>query len=689
MAFRTDWLVDSAPFKAKITASEQHLVIENGLIRREFVLTPTAATISLRDEVTGEELLRAVKPEATVTVNGRELSVGGLLGQPDLGYLNPAWLATMTADPAGLRYTGLTLGSTVAPFGYKPSGHFAAHPWPAPGRSCVLNFEGSGLKVQVHFEIYDGLPLIGKWLTIENASTATERIDSYKGEILGLVEGESGGGSNGQFRKPNVTMLTDYAFGGDSAVNAMKAITWVPDPGFSTIVNYDRTQPTMMVSKPPLGPGVDLGPGQTLTSHRTYVLAQDSTDRERTGLAFRRAYRVLAPWSQENPLMLHLTSTNPEVVRNAIDQAANVGFELVIFSFGSGLNMENVSPANLARFKGFADYAHSKGLMIGGYSLLASRHIDAANDVINPKTGKPGGAIFGDSPCLGSEWGINYFKHLKTFLGETGFDLLEHDGSYPGDVCASTTHPGHRGLEDSQWTQFHQIAEFYHWCRGRGIYLNVPDWYFLEGSNKTGMGYREDNWSLPRAQQVVHGRQNLFDGTWEKTPSMGWMFVPLVQYHGGGEAATIEPLDAHRDVYEQHLMNNLGYGAQACYRGPRLYDTEATRDMVAGRVAWFKAHRAILESDVIHLRRADGRDWDGVLHANAALSTPGFAVVYNPLTEPITRTIRFPLHYTGLTGKAEVSIDDHSPKRVSLDPDQTTEVKLTIPAGGWTTVSFR
>jgi hypothetical protein len=31
------------------------------------------------------------------------------------------------------------------------------------------------------------------------------------------------------------------------------------------------------------------------------------------------------------------------------------------------------------------------------------------------------------------------------------------------------------------------------------------------------MGYRETNWSLPRAQQHIHARQNLYDGTWDKT----------------------------------------------------------------------------------------------------------------------------------------------------------------------------
>ena len=123
-----------------------------------------------------------------------------------------------------------------------------------------------------------------------------------------------------------------------------------------------------------------------------------------------------------------------------------------------------------------------------------------------------------------------------------GLGVLEHDGSYPGDLCAATDHPGHRGLDDSQWVNWKAITDFYKWCRGDGVYLNIPDWYFLNGGSKTAMGYRETNWSLPREYQEIIERQNIFDGTWEKTPSMGWMFVPLTEYHGGGAAATIEPL---------------------------------------------------------------------------------------------------------------------------------------------------
>jgi hypothetical protein len=289
---------------------------------------------------------------------------------------------------------------------------------------------------------------------------------------------------------------------------------------------------------------------------------------------------------------------------------------------------------------------------------------------------------FGNSPCLLSDWGEEYFSKLYAFYERTGFMLLEHDGSYPGDVCISEAH-GHTGYDDSRWKQWRKISDFYRWCRARGIYLNVPDYYYLTGSTKCAMGYREVNWSLPRAQQVIHTRQNIYDGTWQKTPSMGWMFAPLTEYHGGGEAATIEPLDEHRNHYRAMLQSNLGMGVQACYRGPRLFDTDRTKEMVADQVAWFKAHRDILESDVVHGRRADGRDVDWMLHVNPRLETKGMLVAFNPLDEAVTRTLTVNLYYTGLTDIAEITSAEGEVRNVAVNRDYTVDLEVVIPSQGF------
>ncbi len=687
-----DWLItrNSTPVTIVLDKETEELTIQNGLVKLTFTTKPNCALVGYKNLVTDESVLRAVSPLADVTLAGRRYDIGGLQGQPDRAFLRPDWIKSLTAIPSSFRFTGYSISEPKERFQWKRTRPAEDLPWPAPGKVLTLHFapplagDAPTITVDVHYRLYEGQPLVCKWITLTNHGMHPVRVNSFTSEILAAVEGESSVGDPPDWRLPNIGITTDYSFGGDNQADATHTVHWVADPQYTTQVNYELHTPCLLEVRPPLGPDTDIPPHGAMETFRTWELLYDTTDRVRKGLENCRMYRTIAPWTTENPLMLHLTSTTPDVVKTAIDQAAECGFEMVIFSFGSGLNMEDETASNIARFREFADYAHSKGLQIGGYSLLASRSIDAADDVINPKTGKPGGAIFGNSPCLCSKWGIEYFQHIKHFLTSTGFDLLENDGSYPGDVCASTTHPGHHGLLDSQWQQFWKIAHFYRWCRERGIYLNVPDWYFLQGSNKSGMGYRETNWSLPRDLQHLHARQNMYDGTWNKTPSMGWMFVPLVQYHGGGAAATIEPLHEHIDDYREHIMDCLLYGVQACYRGPRLYDTPTVRKMVQTCVKFFKKHRAILQSDIVHLRRPDGEDWDGILHVNPSLHECGLAAFFNPLQHSITRTIQLPLYYTGLTTSAMVSTEGKRAKKYRLNRQFGIAIEVTIPAHGFT-----
>ncbi|HWD41276.1 MAG TPA: hypothetical protein VG944_20700 [Fimbriimonas sp.] len=682
---RTDWLLRREPFHAQLFrgSGKDEIVLSNGLVSRTFRLSPDMATVRLDNLMTGESLLRTVEPEGFLTIDGAKIAIGGLTGQPDRAYLTPEWLDAMKPVPGAMRYESLEVGKPAERVPWVRKRHGSPNAvWPPPGVAITFHFsmpEGKykGLSASVRYELYDGIPLISKSISVENGTMATFKLDSFVNERLGMVESESVVDTPNEWMNPPITIATDYSFGGMAMSASNRTTYWETDPDYTTQVNYNLQTPCLLETHPPLGPGLEIAPGKKLQSFHTFELIHDSSDRERRGLAVRKMFRTLAPWCTENPIMLHLTSTDPQVVKTAIDQAADAGFEMIIFSFGSGLDMEDVSAANIAKFKEFHDYAKSKGLEMGGYSLLASRHIDDKNDAINPKTGKPGGAIFGYSPCLGSEWGESYFKHLKTFLSETHFDLLENDGSYPGDVCASTAHPGHKGLEDSQWTQFNAIADFYRWCRQTNVYLNVPDNYFFSGSNKTGMGYRETNWSLPRAQQHIHARQNLYDGTWEKTPSMGWMMVPLVEYQGGGAAATIEPLKEHLQDYGLHLANNFGYGAQACYRGPRLYDSPETRGVVKGWVDWFKKYRDILESDVIHVRRADGVHLDTVLHVNPRLAIKAMAVVYNPTDEPLTENVILPLYYSGIEGTCSIE-EEHGVHSVKLDANHSITLRPTV-----------
>ena len=696
-----DWLLNPKPFAARIrtTTDGRDLELSNGLVRRVIQLRPGAATISFDNLMTSASLLRSTRPEAVLELDGQRIEVGGLTGQPIHNYLDPQWVERMRPEPRAFHLAGFHIGRTEPRFAWRKHNEWLSqdYPWPPPGAGVSLRFEPPTncppVAVEVHYEIYDGLPLLAKWLTISNESSAPVTLDSLIVEQLAVVEPESivdGSAANFRGAYRDLEVFSDYSFGGNMTGNAdAPAIHWKSDPLYDTQVHYERKTPCLLECSPPIGPAVQIKPGKSFESFRVFELVHDTTERERRGLELRHAYRALAPWTQENPVLMHVRSAQPEAVKLAVDQCAKVGFELVILTFGSGFDIENEKPEYLAQIKGLADYARRKGIGLGGYSLLASRSIDPQDDVINPETGKPGGARFGNSPCLGSRWGLDYFRKLRQFFEKTGCTVLEHDGSYPGDVCAATNHPGHLGLADSQWKQWKIISGFYQWCRARGIYLNVPDWYYLAGSSKCGMGYRETNWSLPRAQQEIIERQNIFDGTWEKTPSMGWMFVPLTEYQGGGAAATIEPLKEHLPHYETRLANLFGAGVQACYRGPRLFDSDQTEAVVKRWVDFYKQHRAILDSDIIHLRRADGRDWDGWLHVNPHLRERGLAVFYNPLSTPIQRQIRLPLYYTGLSDFALLRWENGKSEKAALARDYCVLVKVQIPAHNRTWLSIQ
>ncbi len=914
---RQDWLIDERAFRAGVFrgAGSNELVLANGLVARTFRLAPNAATVGLDNLVTGEAVIRGVKPEAWLEIDGRRFDVGGLKGQPNYAFLRPEWLEQLRSDPTAFRFVGFEVGVPRERVTWKRARHHAPgvvwpptgvalrldFAWPLqahldglpsgagramlwedrfgelsaewtvrasrraerisfqnegkageiyaqpgthcfaeralpptaalveavldpgtdadaswgpglgvvfPGRVIKVNlrpgdrgahgqfelrdggrersvsvpaftaadggldsarryrvrvrwdasslvwdvadagdtrpqfhklFEvpapadppqavrvgktdrqgGAGdepsagerwfrsrieqvrvwgpidvaraeaetglgprdVRVSVHYELYDGLPGYAKWLAVTNRSGEPIRVDRLASEVLAAVErtAEVDELTAGNIPPP-IHVETSMAFGGMMSAGAnRRSYRWRPDPDYHSQVNYEKKTPCLLEVGPDLGPAWVVGPGQGFESFWAFVLPYDSTERERQGLSLRRMYRTLTPWATENPLMMHVRYADERTVTNALRQCVEVGFEMVILTFGSGFDLENERPETLAQAQRYAAMARDLGLEIGSYSLLASRHVGGGHDVVMPPGQKP---AFGHSPCLASAWGTNYFRRLYQFHRESGFTLLEHDGSYPGDCCQAEHHPLHRGLGDSRWAQWTLLADFYGWCRAQGIYLNVPDHYFVSGSSKTGMGYREVNWSLPRAQQVIHTRQNIYDGTWEKTPSMGWMFVPLTEYQGGGAAATIEPLEEHLDHYERMLVSNLALGVQACYRGPRLYDTDRTRAMVKRWVDWYKAHRDILESDLIHGRRADGRDLDWMLHVNPKLREKGLLAVFNPLERAVERVLEVNLYYTGLTDAVRVRDAEGQAQTLSLARDYTLRLPVQVPPQG-------
>lgn len=686
-----DWLVHPIAQKSQIQIKDSHIILDNGLVRRSFFLGDNLVCYDYFNKSTQQQLIRSLKPEARVIIDGKTYCVGGLEGQKENAYLKKEWLKGLRKGSSDFVYQSFEV-KPVEPFVNWKASTWASNTKHPEGKRLILSFlpqvqDLQGIKIQVNYELYDNIPLIIKWVEVINQSHKTIHVDRVVNEILGLVEEESAVvGSPMQMKKQHgIYFETNYAFNNAMRYDISDQTThWLIDSTYTSQVNYNYETPCLFEVYPEKVSHIKIANGESYKSVRTHELLMDSYDRQRRGLMIRKMYRTIAPWTTQNPIFMHLVSQNDEQVVNCINQCAATGYEALILSFGSHLNMEDTSELNLSRWKKLADYAHSKGILLGGYSLFSSRRIDDDNDVVDPVTGKTGHAFFGNAPCFGSKWGLDYRDKIKHFFAVTHFDIWENDGPYPGDVCTSTKHPGHENLADSQWKQMNIQKELYRWLNERGVYINAPDWYFLDGTHKIALGYREVNFSLSRAQQRILNRQNIHDGTIEKTSSMSWGFVPLTKYQGGDESAILEPLNEHLSDYEQLMMIYYGAGIQACYRGPRLYDTDDTKAVVQKSINWYKKYRDILNADMIQLRRADGRDWDGLLHVSSSLAQKGLAMLYNPNTEAIERTITLPLYYTGLTKEAKVREKEGTSKVYSLNRNYEIQVKVKIPAEGYT-----
>ena len=75
-----DWLVDGKTRKAEVKiTNDREITLSNGLVQRTFFLGPNVACFDFSNLMTGAQLLRAVMPEAIITLDGKTYIVGGLL----------------------------------------------------------------------------------------------------------------------------------------------------------------------------------------------------------------------------------------------------------------------------------------------------------------------------------------------------------------------------------------------------------------------------------------------------------------------------------------------------------------------------------------------------------------------------------------------------------------------------------
>ncbi|HEX7260251.1 MAG TPA: LamG-like jellyroll fold domain-containing protein, partial [Luteolibacter sp.] len=710
-----DWLIAPPTTKSNVQflADENKqgatIMLANGLVSRTFIVRDgNLGCIGMRRSDKDIEFVRAIKPEARINIDGTWHEIGGLKGAPDKAFLTPLWFERLTTRDGAFLLTGMTVGNCAKPYEWKPKCNAPEDiAWPAKGQRVTFHFAPpankanlAGIGVAVHYEIYDGIPVIMKSFTLQNKGASDLVVTKFESEHLAVQPSNSRMmhvESDYSFAMANATdkgsglgihvsggksEFYDYSFGGGTT-------RFIRDPDWGSMATLnqaedlflDDPQNALLLSRPTVGPDWTVKSGESFKAFRTFTILNDTTEKERFHLAQRRFYRKLAPQTNEKQMEVHAPVTRDlGTLGPLIDQMKEVGFEMLQApEHPGGFNYADSSDGNVNSMKAICDYAKPKGIRVKAYQLMmASQGWGKPEDnynCISPATGRPG-SLFGQSACGGSKWADMYYDNMWKTIERAGMGGFAPDGPYHGDPCAAKDHPHHKGLEDSQWAQWKWMSSVLHEGQRRNLYLTIPDWYFLNGQVCTGMGYREATDNIDIVLQTVIYRQYIFDATFHKTAQMGWVNLNTETLHGG--------MEKNLDKYERIFFTMLSSGAQVWVRGHRLYDGPQSQAMLKKWMTWYKKYQDIIGGDIIHLKRPDGRGLDYTLHVNPSGKQKGMLLVFNPLDQPVTQTLDVPLYYTGLTDNAKIREQEGAPTTCKLNGRGEAKIPVTIPANGYT-----
>ena len=387
------------------------LVIENGLILRSFTSYPSFGTIEYTSICAQKSLLRSVYPEGYVVLDNTSYPIGGLVQYGHHSFINLSKISVLDKSFVMVNYT---VGSPEAPYPWTPGYRHAPSNvnWPPKGQTLKVLFTPpaevaspahSSILVYVNYEMYQGVPIIAKWITVKNTAETPVEVTAVTIEVLATNKPYAPQGLSAQ-AKPweyDTTAVTVNWLFVEASVPYGASVVWRNDSSLGDSPGAD--EPLLQCSYA-MGPGVVLSAssntdnvfhGRSRHSQRrshtfsktlarndhfnhgelmvsefdTYhvlELITDTFDLERIALSRHRMTRLLAPQTQENPIFFHGTNSTTAGFQSAIDQMAEVGFEMYIYSFGSGFNLEDLSDANIEAIATNVEYAKSKGIEVGG-----------------------------------------------------------------------------------------------------------------------------------------------------------------------------------------------------------------------------------------------------------------------------------------------------------------------------------
>lgn len=605
-----NWVIETENIPAEITFSSGKVILQNALVRRE-IETQGCKTVSLFNYQKNIEMIDASRGDFWISFNGKVYS----------------------ADAFKFSEYRFVPCEERIPFKKSSTMTFKGT-YPPPGKAVEIFYNGTEfpLAVTVRYEIYDGMPVIMKRITVKNTGADEIIIDNIAADVMCITQ-----------NRDAIFVDSDY--------NSTTQFLGLDLSKYAK--NYARFCYDYLEVAPLYRMNMKLAGSDELSSICAYELLFANDYYENRLIEVKEMYRRIAPWSTDNVLFFHLISNSGRTIRKAVDQCAEIGLEMIIQSFGSGVNMESGNEHYLRRMKKAYDYGHEKGLRMGAYTLayVKDYHPVKGDEALN----HDGSHI---CRCLACEWAEKYMKNVLRFIDKTGADAIEIDGPYGMLMCSGGKTHKHDDFTDSQYKQWKSsVEEWYNKIKRRGVYINAPDWHFLNGINRCPVGYEEIAFSEKRAEQLITSRIYYYKGTFDKNPAQSWGFLPLNVYHGGGKDAMFFPTERNSFEFDWAMAQITASGVWPTIRGKRVYDSPTGKEIFKKWVTIFKKYREVLNGITIHFMppRIDTERPDRTTCIDAIMNQlpygdiRGFVMFFNQTDSERTEEITLPVYYTGLT----------------------------------------
>jgi len=501
-----DWLVSTTavsqypttfslrPAPEPYPSGSQLLTLANGLVERTFFAGADGAfcTVEYRHLLSHQTYFRAIAPEGNITLNGTALQIGGCDGQPTghAEFFTPeVYGPQLSAADDTLLLENISHAAPAALFDWQPGRRRAPSDvaWPPTGVHVTVNFRVPdaprfaklrAARVSVHYEMYDGMPVLRKWVEVSHAGSSSGGGSAGGGAGGGAGDAAAAAdGSDDDVQKPLVVDTLNYEMlrapnfgpeamtivqqqannptpfdqqprGGNPSFPGRDFSLWFLDPDYDACCDHELhvtyTLFTFLIvgytaNKQfggPTGPGALVHPGGTpFASLSVRTVLHDSTSSERQGLGVRMMHRKLAPQLLEQPVPFMIQDiTSSAAMRLAVDQASDAGYELVIVGFGAagwcGMCFGQLDNATFRGwFKGEVGYARSKGVEVSAYTLMQHNGWGESIPTAEQTLARDG-VTRGPTACFATDWHATYRQAVLDFVTETGMGGLETDGQY-------------------------------------------------------------------------------------------------------------------------------------------------------------------------------------------------------------------------------------------------------------------